>query len=199
MMPNRDALRAGSNWHVDCRLEGELPKDDGVSGRFLATIFYVSITSSLLLVFAWLGYQTFTFSRQVNDAKKRIADNMPEVRKIQGLQKQYVTEASKIDQAYGVIRPAFVVSEFIGVLSRTLPREITIESIEWRDPETIIMRGALSSRESRQTSGRILKEYLSLLKNDPSIRARFDVQEAAYVASKNTFAFIFRLQPLPPL
>ncbi|MEO6567682.1 MAG: hypothetical protein ABIO94_02880 [Opitutaceae bacterium] len=197
MTPSRDALRAGSHWHVDCRLEGELPKDDAVSGRFLATIFFVSITSSLLLVSAWLGYQTLTLSRQVNEANKRIDASMPEVRIIQRLQKEYVTEASKIDQAYGVIRPAFVVSDFIGILSRTLPREINVDLLEWKDPEMIIMHGSL--KESRQTNGRILDQYLSVLKSDPTIRAQFEVRQSAYVPEKGTFAFIFRPQPLPPL
>ncbi|MEO7414689.1 MAG: hypothetical protein ABIZ81_15170 [Opitutaceae bacterium] len=197
MTPRRDALRAGSHWHVDCRLEGELPKDDVVSGRFLAAIFFASVTFSLLLVFAWLGYQTLNVSRQANDSNKRISANMREVRIIQGLQKQYVAEASKIDQAYGTIRPPLVVSEFIGILGRTLPREINLEILEWNDTE-VIMRGLL--RESRRESARILEQLVSDLKNHPTIAAQFDViRQAGYDFSKGSFAISFHLQPLPPL
>lgn len=198
MTPRRDALRAGSHWHVDCRIEAELPKDNVVSGRFVANILFGSVAFALLLVFTALSYQTWTTSRQVRDWTARIAKNMPEVRAIQGLQREYVAEASKVDQAYGTIRPTLLVTEFLSVLGRTLPREISVESLEWNDQD-IVMRGLI--RESRVESGRILTQYVELLKKEPLIAPQFNgaIRQIQFDPNKGTFAVAFRLQPLPPL
>lgn len=198
MTPRRDALRAGSHWHIDCRIEAELPKDNAISGRFVANILFGSVTFALLLVFAAFFYQTWTTGRQLRDWTARIAKSMPEVRVIQGLQREYVAEASKVDQAYGTIRPALLVTEFVGVLGRSLPREISVESLEWNDQD-IVMRGHI--RESRLESGRILTQYVELLKKDPVIAPQFNgaIRQIGFDPNKGTFALAFRLQPLPPL
>jgi hypothetical protein len=198
MTPRRDALRAGAHWHVDCRIEAELPKDNVVSGRFIANSLFGSVAFALLLVFAALAYQTWTTNRQVLDWAARSAKSMPEVRVIQGLQREYVAAASQVDQAYGTIRPALFVTQFIGVLGRTLPREISVESLEWTDQD-IILRGLV--RESRVESGRILTQYVELLKKDPTISPQFNgsIRQIGFDPNKGTFALAFRLQPLPPL
>lgn len=198
MTPRRDPLRAGSHWHVDCRIEAELPKDNLVSGRFIANTLFGSLAIALLLVFARLSYQTWTTSRQVTDWTARISKSMPEVNVIRGMQREYVAEASKVDQAYGTIRPALFVTEFIGVLGRTLPREISVESMDWNDQD-IVMRGLV--RESRLESGRILTQYVELLKKDPVIGPQFNgaIRQIGFDPNKGTFALAFRLQPLPPL
>src|SRR5436190_810279 len=96
----RESFRLGSHWHVDCRLEEELPEDNLVSLQFLVNLLFGLTTFSLVLVACWVGYQAFNQHRQIREWDKRIAESLPQVRQIQTLQREYVAEASKIDQAY---------------------------------------------------------------------------------------------------
>src|SRR5215216_5161976 len=166
MTPPRDALRAGSHWHLDCRIEAELPKDDAVSGRFLANLLFGIVTLCLSLVFGWFAYQTFKVSSDVRVLENRITTSKTEVNVIRTMQREYVDEASKVDRAYGTIRPALVVSEFIGVLSRTVPDKMTIDSLMWNDNE-VTMRGFV--RENRRVATQILEDYVKALNANASI------------------------------
>jgi hypothetical protein len=197
MTPRRDALRAGAHWHVDCRLEGELPKDDAVSGQLLAKVVSGIVTLGLLLVFSWMAYHTFKVSREVQDLENRIAVSKPEVNAIRELQRQYNDEASKVDRAYATIRPALFVSEFIGAVARTLPPKVNIEGLVWNDNE-IMMRGVVPG--SRQVASPILASFLDALNKDPSISAQIiEIRPLGMDYTKGNFTIRFRLRPLPPL
>lgn len=202
MNKSRSAARIGSHWHIDCRLEEELPEDNVISLQFVANLLFGTATLCLLLLFSWFAYRTFNQHRQIRDWEKRIAENMPQARQIQLLQREYVAEASKIDQAYGAIRPPLFVSEFIRVLSTTLPNQIGIESLEWTDTD-VMMRGVL--RGSSQQSARILGDYVDLLRKHEKIGPRFrEVRATGFERTRGredvqNFGVIFRLQPLPPL
>jgi hypothetical protein len=201
-MTRRESIRLGAHWHVDCRLEEELPEDNLVSLQFVANLLFGLVTFCLTLVVSWLGYQTFNQRHQIRDWEKRITDGMPQVRQIQAMQREYVAEASKIDQAYGTIRQALFISEFIRVLSNTLPNQISIEILESNDSD-IIMRGEL--RGSSQQSIRILGEYVDQLRKHEKIGPRFrEIRATGFERTRGredlqSFGIIFRLQPLPPL
>jgi hypothetical protein len=196
MSTPRDALRSGAHWHLDCRIEAELPKDN-VSIRSVANLLSGTIAFALLLVFSAAGYYTWTLYRQARDLDAYIAKGMPDVRIIRAQQREYVDEASKVDQAYGAIRPSLLVTEFIAVLARTLPPEIVVESVNWTDSD-IVMSGVV--RESRIESGRILTQYVERLKKEPGFAAQFSsIKQVEFIPSKGSFALAFRLQPLPPL
>lgn len=202
MSKHRTIPRAGSNWHVDCRLEEELPEDNLISLQFVANLLFGTVTFCLLLTFSWFVYRNINQHRQIRDWEKRIEENMAQARQIQILQREYVAEASKIDQAYGAIRPSLFVSEFIRVLSTTVPAQIGIESLEWTDTD-IMMRGVL--RGSSQQSARILGDYVDLLRRHEKIGPRFrEVRATGFERTRGredvqNFGVIFRLQPLPSL
>src|SRR4051812_27017348 len=105
MSQRREPLRLGSHWHVDCRLEAELPEDNIVSPHFAAHVLFGSVAFAMLLFTGWLGYKTLNLRSQVRDWEKTIGTNSVEVRDLQRMQREYVAEASKIDQAYAAMRP----------------------------------------------------------------------------------------------
>src|SRR4051812_27992786 len=200
MTPRRDALRAGSHWHLDCRLEGELPKDDAVSGLFLANILVGTLAFSLCLVFAWLAHQTFKVSNEVRDLESHLTTSRSEVNNIRVLQREYVDEATKVDHAYSTIRPALFASEFIGALSRTLQPKMNIENLVWNDTE-VTMRGFI--RENRRVGTQILEDYIKALNADASISSQIiEIRPLGFTPTTPTngnFIIKFRLRPLPPL
>jgi hypothetical protein len=198
----RESFRLSSHWHVDCRLEEELPEDNVVSLQFVVNLLFGLATFSLVVVAGWIAYQAFNQHRLIREWDTRIAESMPQVRQIQALQREYVTEASKIDQAYGAIRPTLFISQFIRVLGETLPSQIGVETLEWNDTD-VIMRGVL--RGSSQQSIRILGDYVDLLRKHDKIGPRFrEIRATGFERIRGredlqNFGIIFRLQPLPPL
>jgi hypothetical protein len=197
----RDSRRSGSHWHVDCRIEGELPEDHLVSPRFFINLLFASTALVLSLIFGWFSYRTFNLTHQIREWDQRIQRSSAEVMEIQRMQREFVAEASKVDQAYGVIRPSLFVSEFVTVLSRTLPSQINVELLE-RNDDDIVMRGTI--RDTSQRASRLLVDYIEVLRKDPKIAARFrNIKVTAFERAKvkeemQNFGITFRLQPLPP-
>jgi hypothetical protein len=201
MSRRREPLRLGSHWHVDCRLETELPEDSIVSPHFFSHVLFGSVTLAMLLFTGWMGYRASNIRKQILDWDKTIQTNAVETREIQRMQREYVAEASRIDQAYGTIRPMLLISDFLAMLGRTLPSQVIIEYIEWTD-NGIVVRGKL--HESRQRTNRILGEYVAQLRKDEKLTGIFREIRVADQMSKNgddlvNFELVFRLHPLPPL
>src|SRR3954471_19460532 len=142
MSRNRDPLGLNPHWHVDLRLEAELPEDNIVGTRFLTNVLFSAVAFAGVLYAGWLGYLNFSITRQIRDWEQRIKDNRAEVRDIQRMQQEYAVESAKIDQAYQLVRPQFYVSGLIGDLGRTRPDPVVIDTIEWNDAG-IILRGNL--------------------------------------------------------
>jgi hypothetical protein len=202
MSRRREPLRLGSHWHVDCRLETELPEDSIVSPHFFAHVLFGSVAVAMLLFTGWMGYRAFNIRNQVLDWDKTIKDNAVETREIQRMQREYVAEASKIDQAYGTIRPTLLISELMATIGRTLPSQVVIEYMELTD-NGVVIRGKL--RESMQRANRILGDYVALLRKDEKLMSVFrEIRVADQMPSKAnsdlvSFEMVFRLHPPPPL
>lgn len=170
MVKSRDPLVLSPNWHVDCRLEGELPEDTVVGTRFLINALSGTVAVILTLVAGWFFYQSFTLRRQIRDWEQRIETNRAEVRELQHMQSDYRNEADKIDQVYPLINPTLYVSGFTASLGRTLPAQVTVDVIEASDTR-VIVRGNV--RETSERASRLLTGYLDLLRNEPQIGPHF--------------------------
>src|SRR4051812_39694536 len=100
MSRKRDPLGLPPHWHVDCRLQSELPEDTIVGTRFLVNALFSGVALAALLFAGWVGYLTLNLHSQIRDWEQRIKENRAEVRDIQRMQQEYAVEAGKIDQAY---------------------------------------------------------------------------------------------------
>jgi hypothetical protein len=158
------------HWHVDCRIEAELPEDTIVGTRFLINVVFTALALTAFLYTGWLGYVNLNLRRQIRDWELRINENRAEVRDIQRMQQEYATEAAKIDQAYTLVRPQLFVSDFFADIGRTRPEQMAIDSIEWNDTG-IVIRGSLAEKSERAT--RLLGGYVELLRRDPKIAPQF--------------------------
>ena len=170
MKRSRDPLNRSLHWHVDCRIEAELPEDNIVGTRFLINVAFTAVALIAFLFTGWLGYVNLSLRRQINDWEQRINDNRAEVGDIQHMQREYATEAAKIDQAYALIRPQIYVSEFFKNIGRTRPDQMIIDLIDWNDAG-IVVRGSLAEKPERAT--RILSDYVEQVKSDRKIGPLF--------------------------
>ena len=166
----RDPLVLSPNWHVDCRIESELPEDTIIGTRFLRNLVFGAVAFGCVLFAGYQGFVVLSLRQQIRDWEVRINDNRAEVREIQRMQKEYAIEAAKIDQAYALVRPQLYVSEFVANIGRTRPERMAIDIIEWNDAG-IVLRGSLRERSDRATE--ILGSYLELLRRDARIGPLF--------------------------
>jgi hypothetical protein len=170
MKRNRDPLGLSPHWHIDCRLEAELPEDTIIGRRFLVHVGFVAVALGALLFTGYQSYVMFSLRHQIRDWEQRISDNRAEVRDIQRMQKDYAAEALKIDQAHALVRPQFYVSGLVASLGRTRPERMAIDIIEWNDAG-VILRGNLRERSDRATE--MLGGYVEQLRRDKQIGPLF--------------------------
>lgn len=157
-------------WHLDLRIEAELPDDNIVGRRFLIHAAATAATVGIALFTGWLAYATFSLRHQVRDWEQRIHDNQAEVREIQRLQREYAVEAGKIDQAHSLVRPQFFVSELVSSIGRTRPDLVAIDIIEWNELG-VIVRGSV--KDKSEPASRLVASYVEVLRADAKIAPLF--------------------------
>lgn len=167
-----DPLVVSPHWHVDCRIEAELPEDRLVTKRFLVNAFASAAAFSALLFTGYLGYQMVHLRQLIESWDQRMKESRPEVREIQRMQGEYAAEAAKIDQAHALVRPEFHVFDFISHIGRTRPEQMTIDMIEWNDTG-VVVRGNVRERSER--ASRVLGGYVEQLRVDEKVKPLFQV------------------------
>jgi hypothetical protein len=170
MKSKREGIQLSSAWHVDCRIEAELPDDNLIGRRFLINLVFSAVAMGALLITGWLGYVALILHNQINDWEKRIAENRAEVSELQLMQRQYDFEAAKIDQAYSLLRPRVFVSELIANLGRTRPDRMTIDMVELNELG-VVLRGSVGETSERAT--RLLSGYVEQLRRHEKIGSSF--------------------------
>ena len=158
------------HWHVDCRIEAELPEDNVVGTRFLINVVFTAFAAGALLFTGWLGYLNLSLRHQIRDWEQRIVENRAEMLDIQRMQRDYAVEGGKIDQAYTLVRTQLYVSGFLNHIGRTRPEQMVIDIIEWNE-SGVIVRGSVREKSERAT--RLLGGYVEQLRRDDKVAPLF--------------------------
>ncbi len=159
-----------AHWHIDCRLESELPEDNLVGTRFLINALSGALALAGLLFAGLLGYLDLSTRHQIHDWEQRIGDNRAEVRDVQRMQREYALESAKIDEAYKLVRPIMSVSGFIANLGRSRPPQLVLDAIEWNEA-TVIVHGNI--REKSERASQLLSAYVKGLGKEETVSRRF--------------------------
>jgi hypothetical protein len=171
MSRSKDPLVLSPHWHVDYRLEAELPEDTIIGRRFLINVAF-TLPALVALYFAGLkGAVAWNLYGQIQEIERRINENRVEIKAIDAIHQEYVVEALKIDEAYSLLKPQLYVSGFIANIGRTRPPQMAIDLIEWNDGG-VVVRGNLQERSER--ASRILGGYVEQLRKDPRIMPLFN-------------------------
>ena len=170
MSKNRDSNSAIEPWHLDCRIESELPEDNVVGTRFLINVLFGAAAIAALLFAGWLGYIDLNTRHQIRDWELRINDNLAEKSDIQRMQREYAAEAAKIDEAYRLIKPSLRVYEFLVNLGRARPPQLVIDSIDWNDTG-IFVHGSIRENSERATI--LVGNYVKALGKDEKMAALY--------------------------
>lgn len=170
MKRKRDPLELSSSWHVDCRIEAELPEDNLVGRRFLVHAAATVVLAGVLLYAGLLSFVALSLQRQIDDWEMRLTENRAEIREIQRMQREYATESAKIDEAYLLARPRVQVSQLLADIGRTRPDQMAIDLVEWND-SAVVIRGSLN--ETSERAARLLGGYVEQLRRHERIAPLF--------------------------
>ena len=195
MSRSKDPLALSPHWHVDYRIEAELPEDTVVGTRFLINLGFTAPLLVVLFFFGIYAWDWKKLSDEKQEAERFIRDNKAEVKIVDEQLMQYSQESSKIDQAYLLARPQLFVSEFIADIGRTRREQMFIDLIEWSDAG-IVLRGGV--REKSEQATRILGGYVDELGKEKKIKALFETVQLTDVersSGGDTLRFEIKFTP----
>lgn len=157
-------------WHFDCRLSKELPDDNPVRGRFLASLFAGTIAAVALF---YAGITLYTHSILRNEIaywEQQKLTNGNQMAELQRVITSIQAGARRLDEIHKLAATPLPVSEFIQEIGRTKPANVRIDMVEFREGSAFV-RGGL--RETSQRASAQLSQYVAELRANPRLRLLF--------------------------
>lgn len=172
MSRNNDPIALRPHWHVDYRIVADLPEDTIVGTRFLINLAFTAPALIALFFAGMYGVEWWDLHGKIGEAERFINTNKSDAKKFDDLWLDYSLEATRIDQAYALVRPQIIVSDFIATIGRTRTRheQMFIDLMEWNDAG-IVVRGGV--REKSEQATRTLGDYVNELRKDERIKPHF--------------------------
>ena len=199
MSKSRDPLALSDHWHVDCRLDAELPDDRVVSSRFLINLPFGAITLGLMVLFGLNLSTDLSLRNFIADWDRRLYDSRMQVAAIKQMQRDYTVVSSKIEMAHNLVRNRLFISNFLTELGRTRPDQMAINSID-STLQGVVVRGTLGESSERATL--LIGQYVAQLSKDPELGPRFEITVTSFERERGTdvqnFEITFRLLPNAP-
>ncbi|HLP07239.1 MAG TPA: hypothetical protein VK178_03675 [Opitutaceae bacterium] len=154
-------------WHPTFRIERELPDTKVIRTSFAvnAVAIAVALASGAFLYSRESALSELRGQIQAENAKIEAAK--PRVSKAQELQKQFSEGEKKIREIEAFVAPKLVASEFLITISETLPRLVTLDSIEMAT-DVIRLRGAVVGSSER--SAPLANAYAEQLGSIPAFK-----------------------------
>ena len=165
-------------WHPNFRNFERLPDTKVVRTTFFVNTAAIAVALSLVLWFGYREYHIKSLGDQIADAQQQIDDNAKQNKEALRLSKIFDDEQKKLAEAELFQRAPITPSEFISLLGETLPKEISIDSIDSRltqvgaTPPTYQLRGVVAGTPD-QASG-AASQYVDMLLAHPRLGAIFN-------------------------
>lgn len=194
MARNRDPLALSPNWHLDLRLESELPEDNVVRTRFVVGAVFGTVALMSLLLLAWVGYTRSALRTEIAEWDRIAAENKANVREVEQMQKEFEAGALKIEKAAKIIRTRLLYSDFVANVAQSRPAAVIFDQIQLTE-DGISVTGQVSSTPE-------FTRYMTALKQNPKFTGAFaEIKQKSYGPARNGAAFVFdilfRLKPSP--
>ncbi len=187
---------APSHWHPNFRIPGELPDI-----KVIRTSFAINATSAAVVVAlgAFL-YQreaaTSDLRGQVAEWQNTIAGNRPRYDKAIQLQKEFSNYEKRVREIEVYAAPRLVSSEFLRLISESLPRLITLDQIQMYGDGVRLHGSVVGATEH---SAPLAKEYAGKLAAHPVLAAQMESvklnrQERDQAGDRFTFEIELKLK-----
>ncbi|HWZ94541.1 MAG TPA: hypothetical protein VNW30_05040 [Opitutaceae bacterium] len=159
------------SWHPNFRNFEQLPDVKAVRTSFFVNCAAIVITSVLLLYFGLQEYKLHDIHVQISDWQRQIDDNRKPSEQAVELYQKFQNEEKKAAEVAAFVKTDFVRSDFIIELGQSLPKNITLDSIDVHQGGVSlhgIVRGT-----SDEASGQA-QTYINQLRADPQLIAKFE-------------------------
>ena len=169
MKPSKQS--APTYWHPSFRIEESLPDT-----KVIRTSFAINAVA----IAALLGAGAFLYGRetalselrsQIEAESAKIEAAAPRLKAATALQKEFSAAEKRIREIEAYVAPRLVASEFLTTISETLPRLITIDSIEVSAP-VIRLRGTVVGASER--SAPLANAYAEKLADVPAFKEQME-------------------------
>ena len=157
-------------WHFDCRLSKELPDDNPIRGRFLASLFAGTVAAVALFYAGLTIYAHSILRNEIAYWEQHLRVNNAQMAELQRVISSIKSGARRLDEIHRLAATPLPVSEFIQEIGRTRPANVRIDMLEFHDGAAYI-RGGL--RESSQRASAQLSQYVAELRANPRLRPLF--------------------------
>ena len=157
-------------WHPDFRNFERLPDIKVVRTAF--SINGIAIVIALVML-CWLGYQEYQLhdlNRQISDWQRQIDRDRTASIQAVAQYKKFQAEELRGQEVENFIKSKPVFSEILLHLAETLPANVALDGLEFRDA-LFTLRGTV--RGSPEMAAGYASTYLQQLKTDPVFMAKF--------------------------
>ncbi len=163
-------------WHTNFRNFERLPDTKVVRTTFFINTAAIAVTLGLLLWFGYREYHIYNLGEQIADAQRQIDANAKQNKEALRLSKIFADEEDKLAEAEAFQRFPISPVEFVSLLGQTLPKDISIESVDARlgdaNSSTFTLRGLVAGTRD-QASG-AASSYVDMLRANPRFGAIFE-------------------------
>jgi hypothetical protein len=183
-------------WHPNFRNFERLPDTKVVRTTFFINVAAGALALVLVGIVGWREYQADLYAQQTFAAQERIDRNQKQNAEALRLTKAFNDEEKKFAEAAAFTRAPMTATEFVTLLSQTLPREIQLEHVDFRphdanNPQCVV-RGLVAGAKD-QASGSA-SAYVELLRTDPRLASIFSsVELRALNPEPNSGTLIFEI------
>jgi hypothetical protein len=164
-------------WHTNFRNFERLPDTKVVRTTFFVNTAAGAVTIALLM---WLGYGEYrlhNLGEQIAAAQREIDANAKQNTEALRLTKIFTDEDKKLADAEAFLRVPVAVSEYIELIGRSLPKEISIDFTDVRlgtDPknQVYVLRGGVAG--TRDQAAGAASSYVDVLRAHPRLGVLFE-------------------------
>ncbi len=157
-------------WHFDCRLSKELPDDNPIRGRFLASLLACTFAAIALFYAGMTIYSYSILKKEIAYWEQLKRTNSTQMAELQKVITVIQSGARRLNEIHKHVASPLPVSDFIQEVGRTRPANLRIDMVEFHDNAAFIRA---SLQESPQRASAQLSQYVAELRTNPRLRPLF--------------------------
>lgn len=184
-------------WHPNFRIVRDLPDTKVIRTSFAINAAAVAVVVILAGVLYQRETATAAIQAQVMEWTATIESNTPRYQKALQLQKEFSASEKKVREIEAFVSPRFVSSDFLKIISETLPKLIALDSIEMYGTG-VRLRGMVVG--ASEQSAPLAKEYAAKLAALPAFAeqmesVRLNSQSRDQIGNRFQFEIELKLKP----
>jgi hypothetical protein len=163
-------------WHTNFRDFERLPDTRVVRTTFFINTAAIAVAVGMLLLLGYREYSIHNLGEQIKETNAQIDANKKQNAEALKMSKAFLDEQKKLTDAAAFMKVAMSPLEFIDLISKTLPKDISIDYADTRVSDSknplYQIRGRVAG--SPDMASGITSSYVDMLRADSRLNKTFD-------------------------